>query len=364
MSTASDVLASTTTTINAMRTAVTTDLIDLRTQAESWSTQTITGVTAPTLAILNTNPLKYSDLTTAINDVLYSIDLVSNMPVLSGLVGTTAYSNTLIGSEFSGIDAPKWAEGFWDNMKTVLSNHVTALLGADSVDAVLSVLSSDTTRAQNALFTQDLSRKQQVLRDIYSAAEANTAALGFSHPNSMTTALKLDAQQKFQFGMDDVARDLMVKLFAWAKESGQFILSQGINAHSADIEFNIRYADILLKKYSEELNKQVTLLREETNLAKERVDLFLKKQEYSLKDYQLKIEKIKDKSALVEAEDRVKIAAYAEDIKNFLTAKQLEIDTNVASRKARVDALTASINGAVSVMNSASQVSVGILTNA
>ena len=149
----------------------------------------------------------------------------------------------------TGLTTSIWSESFWTNVKSELGTYVTSILGASDIDAALTILTNDSTKMQNAMYAADLQRKQQVLRDLYSASAANTGSLGFLYPNMMTVAMQLDAQQKYQFDLSQVSRDLIKTITEWAKVNYQFSVDKSISAHQLDTDFNIRYTDTLVRVY-------------------------------------------------------------------------------------------------------------------
>jgi len=168
---------------------------------------------------------------------------------------TLDFSGSPVAPSTVGLTTSLWSETFWTNVKSELGTYVNSILGADDIDAALIVLTNDTTKMQNAMYAADLERKQQALRDLISAANSNTGSAGFLFPNMMTTALHLDAQQKYQFDLSQVSRDLIKIITEWAKTNYQFTLDKSISAHQLDIDFNMRYMDALIKVYEATLSK-------------------------------------------------------------------------------------------------------------
>jgi len=232
---------------------------------DSFVTGNISGGNAPTLGTY-TNTSAIASRGTLTVPTSTDLDAIAStgFPV-AGMVGvlnlsstvTTAMTNlanltldfSAIPSAVStaGLTTSVWSESFWTNVKSELGTYVTSILGASDIDAALTLLTNDTTKMQNAMYAVDLQRKQQVLRDLYSASASNTASLGFLYPNMMTIAMQLDAQQKYQFDLSQVARDLIKTLTEWAKVNYQFTLDKSISAHQVDTDFNIRYADTLIR---------------------------------------------------------------------------------------------------------------------
>src|SRR6185369_4800927 len=82
-------------------------------------------------------------------------------------------------------------------------------------------------------------------------------------PNCMTQAFMTQALQRFNLGLSDESLKLVDKLFEWAKVNFQFAAEKQIAAHSADTDFNIRYAGVLISAYSEKVKGLLQQYKEE-----------------------------------------------------------------------------------------------------
>lgn len=221
---------------------------------------------------------------------------------------------------------PVWTEAFWVNLKALLSESLTAC-DATNVDTLVTTLSSETERLQVALFAADRERKGQTLRDLYSAANATTGARGFSYPNSMTLALKLDAQQKYQFDLTQTARDLIKLIFEWAKNNYQFTLPQAANTHQADTEFNLKYAAALLQTYVE----QTRLILDET---KAKVEVALAQADFAVKEYNVKVETLLKKySTRTETIMRAQVSENSSKFQGYTAGEELKLKVTAANHE-------------------------------
>ena len=215
-----------------------------------------------------------------------------------------------------GYTTPIWNDTFWTNLKSLLTTFTSNITSGDDVDTVVTKLTGETTKLQVALYAADRERKQQALRDAHSAANSAVGARGFTYPNSMTTALKLAAQQQYTFDLSQASRDLVKQIFEWAKSNYQFTVERQISAHSADVDFNIRYADILVRVYSEKVR---SILEEYRN----KVAGEISKAEQKIKEYTLRLDVTRVNAAIHESDDRIKLAKLEGKIKEY--AQRLEV---------------------------------------
>lgn len=384
VTTAQEIAQQTWNFLDAMRSKANQEIDRLDTFADTWDYLDLTahalGNISNTTAIMSNSgfdvttdaPVK-TDLT--LDDLSYSA--IGTLSALNGYTAWTSVPSLIPAPTFADAKTPMWGvDSTWTSLKTGIDAFINNITGSDDIDSVLTKLTNDTTKYQVAFYAQDLERKQQVLRDLYSAANSSTGNKGFLFPNSMTTALKLDAQQKYQFDLSQTSRDLIKFLYEWAKNNWQFSVDKGINAHNSDIDFNIRYCDVLLKAYSEEINAQLTKFKESVTLdlakAKTAVEEFSAKVDGLIKSYtvdtQSKLDTIKislerDKvmlSALTET-DKMKLEGWIAWVTNELQVTDLNIKAQQASRKNQIDAATQALQGATTVASSASQIALGVL---
>jgi hypothetical protein len=230
--------------------------------------------------------------------------------------------------DLSTFNTPKWSETYWTNLKSTMDGYMTGLLGATDVDNVITSLTNDSTKMQVAFYAQDRERKQQALRDAHSAAAASVGARGFTYPNSMTTALKLAATQQYQFDLSQVSRELVKHIYDWAKTNYQFTIDKSISAHNSDTEWNARYADVLIKSFSAQLD---SIFQQ----AKLRLEYALQRLDANIKLNQLTIDSILRKYvAITDTEIKKYTAQVDANIKTFDAQSNANINTFTASSSA------------------------------
>jgi hypothetical protein len=230
----------------------------------------------------------------------------------------------------TGADTVMWSETYWTNLKTKLAAFTDSITGADDVDSCVTELTSDLTKMNSALYAKDYERKTQVLRDLYSAADVGTGAKGFTYPNSMTTALRMEAQQKFQFDMSQTARDLIVNIFEWAKSVQQFSLQQGISAHNADVDFNMRYIDATVKVYAATVEALVDKYKAD-------VEAFVAQFEANVKAFKAESETLVERAKVL---NEIAIA----DARQLLDVSKSQADIDIAKLRVEVDEFNARVN--------------------
>jgi hypothetical protein len=271
----------------------------------------------------------------------------------------------------AGATTTMWSETFWTNLKTRLAAFTENITSADTVDTAVNTLTSDLTKMNSALYAKDYERRAQVLRDLYSAADAKTGSKGFTFPNSMTTGLYLEAQQKFQFDMSQTSRDIVTHIFDWAKSVQQFSLQQGISAHNADIDFKVRYLNTVVTSYSATVNAMVDKYKAEIMGYVSQAEATIK--EYigeasaltervkTLNDISIKqgeFELAKDKAnADIAAEDaKIKIADFKARVDNFLETSKIDLHNRDSNNKNQITAASAAAQAALAMAAGASNI--------
>lgn len=294
---------------------------------------------------------------------------------------------TFVAADFSGVTLPDlpaspslagaasvmWNEAFWTNLKGKLSAFTDTILGSDDIDVVINKLTVETSKMQVALYAKDYERRTQVLRDLYSAADATTGAAGFTYPNSMTSALKLDAQQKFQFDMSQTARDLISTIFDWAKSNWQFSAQQQIAAHNADVDFNIRYLGVtvqvyqtqvsaLIDKYKAEASAEVSMAAERINEYSAQVATELDKQravyEIRLREAGFDLEVDKANAQIVLDDARNRIDDFKARVGSFLDTAKANMEILDSNAKNRIEAARAAAQATASMATAAANITV------
>lgn len=236
---------------------------------------------------------------------------------------------------FVGVDAPNlstynqpiWSEAYWTTLKTKVLTFLDTNTSLTETDAM-----------QNAMYQKDLSRRQQTLRDLYSAANSNTSAKGFLFPTSLTTALKLDAQQKYQFDAVTASRDIYKFVIEWAKSNYQYALTKTIDAHQADVEFNTKYASVLIESYKTQVQMILEKYKEQILAEAAKIDAYAKKILSALEMYKTADATLleKFKSEVLSAVEGYKKTVEISTVQNKLNLEQVNV---------RVSAATSAITG-------------------
>jgi hypothetical protein len=271
----------------------------------------------------------------------------------------------------TGATSAMWSEAFWTDLKTKLTAFTANITSADTVDTAVNTLTSDLTKMNSALYAKDYERKQQTLRDLYSAADAATGARGFSYPTSMTTALRMDAQQKFQFDMSEVSRNLITNIFEWAKSSSQFALQQSVAAHNSDVEFNIRYLDTTVKVYVATVEALIKKYQADVaaliSQAEAKVKEFIGEaaaltekvkvlNEIRLDEakFDLAVDKV---NADIAADDaKIKIADFQARVANFLETSKVDLESRDRNNKNQIQAAASAAQAAIAMAAGASTI--------
>jgi hypothetical protein len=230
----------------------------------------------------------------------------------------------------AGATSAMWSEARWTDLTGLLDNFTQSITGADDVESAITKLTSDTTWLQSALMAKNYELHAQILRDELSAADISTGAKGFSHPTSMTTARQMEAQQKFRFALSQNARDLTEKLLDWAKNNYQFSIQQGIAAHNADIEFNMRFLDATVKVYSATVEALVDKYKAD-------VEALIAQSEANVKAFQV------ESFSLIERAKVLNEIAIA-DAGQLLAVSKAQADIDIDKLKVQVDEFNARVN--------------------
>lgn len=188
-----------------------------------------------------------------------------------------------------------WSDPLSDQIKSSLQGYITSM-GLPDVSY------------QNAIFNKDYERNLQALNDLYDLADAKTGARGFNYPNDFGTALKLDAQQKYQFDRAEIGRNITRTLTEWAKQAYQFAVERGIGLEQMLSDFTYKYCTAGVQVYRdavmaliEQLKAQITVLSEPVNLL---IHELTAAYEYS----KLKMEVDKANEVILEERAKIKIS--------------------------------------------------------
>ncbi len=341
ITTAAGVADSTSTYITNAQTTANTAITNLNTAAAGWAAASWTAIAKPSTGVYTL----YADSDLTIKTALAAFDTALAAiapPVLAAAPSLTGYV------------APVWNDLFWTNLKGILTTFTSNITSADNVDTVVTKLTSETTKLQVALYAADRERKQQGLRDAFSAADAATGAKGFTMPNCMTNALKLAAQQNYQFDMSQVSRDLIKEMFNWAKSNYQFSIQQQVSAHNADVDFNIRYAGVLIQVFE-------VPFRQALDLYRATVVSQVAKFDQAVKAHTLRLDVAKTNAGISEALDRINASNFASDVQQHATDVSKAVETAATNARNRIDAAVAAVNAAANMVASANQISIGVL---
>lgn len=343
--------------VDHLKTQADAAIARLTTEATTWTMTALTAVTnlsinavatadgtkpalvVPTLPTLT--PADFSDI---------ALPALPATPSLAG--GTTAM----------------WSEAFWTNLKGKLSDFTDSITGSDDIDTVVNKLSVETTKMQSALYAKDYERRTQVLRDLYSAADATTGAAGFTYPNSMTTALKMDAQQKFQFDMSQTARDLITTIFDWAKSNWQFSVQQQVAAHGADVDFNIRYLGVTVQVYQSQVAALIDAYKAEviaeTGFAAEKISEYAAKANTEL-EQQRTMNEIRLREAGFDLEvDKANAQIALEDVRNRIDDFKARVSNFLETAKANMEILDSNAKNRIAAAVAAAQATASMATAA
>jgi hypothetical protein len=325
---------------------------------------------------------------------------LGNLPTFSTGDMTTIVAPTLtLEPDLDGYTSPKWNEAAWEQLKLLLHEFSGSIGGSDSVDTAITKLTSDTTKLQNALYSADVDRKQQVLRDVMSAISSNTGAKGFSHPNMMTNAKHIATQQEYMFELNKISMVLIDRLMVWAKEAYHFAIEQQMSAHNMDVEFNIKYANTLLQSYATTLNGVIAKYKQDVEKLVAYTELELKKYaqltEVQLKTYtevanlelkkfaaeadnninaevrryttelELKIKKYNTEAEILIrkhiAEYDVAISKFGHDVQSLVGCQSERTKLELGQYTTKVQAASNLVQGAATILNSHSQHILGIV---
>ena len=114
---------------------------------------------------------------------------------------------------------------------------------------------------QDAIFNKEYDRKLQTLNDLFELADAKVGARGFTYNNSLSTALKLDAQQKYQFDKTEVGREILRIVTDWARQNYQFAIDKGISFEQWNSDFTYKYCTGFVEIYKNLLLTSVERLK-------------------------------------------------------------------------------------------------------
>lgn len=255
---------------------------------------------------------------------------------------------------YGALETPIWSEVYWTGLKTVLTNMIGTVTNSTSMNTLIDQLTADSTRTISALYHGDLERKQQVLRDAFSAANAETGHAGFTYPNMMTTALQLNAQQQHAFSLAQTSRDIIKQIYEWAKSSYQFSVSKQVDVHAADVEFNLQYRRMAEAAFANEAQRVFNKYQRE-------VELKLLAVEKAITAYRIAYEKLKydDDLSLHLIDNQLK--GYAINVQQAIADNQTAMNGTVSTYTASITAAKDALAAAATVATSSTNSVIGIL---
>lgn len=339
---ASELAGAVVTSVAAAQTGVTTAMTNLNTIVNGITFSEYTGISIPAAGTYPT--ITDSDVT--IQAALDAFDADIAAIVMGSITPLSALPDGT---------TPAWTDGYWANLKTLLTVFTENITDADDVDTVITKLTSETDKLQVALYSADLGRKQQALRDAMSAINSLTAKKGFSYPNSMTSAMQTDVIQKYMFDLSQVSKDLIKLIFEWAKSNYQFSVGQRVAAHAADVEFNLRYADTLIKSFSEQASVVIAKYKAEIEVIGNQVAHVIKK-------YALRMEIEKSRVEAATASDKYNLAAFIKASDESVAAFKMQTEQLTAQAVAKVNAAATAVTAAANMAAAANQTAIGVLT--
>jgi len=334
----------------------------LTTSATSWTVTALNAVTALSLGSLSAASGTKPSLLTLSLPTYTAADI-------SGLASPTLPT----APSLAGGTAPMWSEAFWSDLKTRIGQVMTNVTGSDDVDTLVTKLTIEQDKMSVALYAKEYERKTQTLRDLYSAAQGATGAKGFSFPNSMTTALQMDAQQKFQFDMSDISRTIITHVFEWAKSNLQFSMQQGISAHNSDTEFNTRYLETTARVYTATVGALVEKYRADVTMAVAKAELKLKEfveqvntelgkqrqlEEIRIKEAGFDLEVAKTNADIAAKDITLKLDDFKARVSNFLETAKVNLADRDANVKNQITASTAAATATIALASGASTIMV------
>jgi hypothetical protein len=332
------IISSTTSAVTSLTQQCITAVANLNNLAAGW---TAYNITSPATLTLNDYSVLYAELQAAKTSILSYTSAVFNVTLnLAGVDPPT----------LTTYNTAQWNESNWTQLHTALDSFISTIGGADDIDTIITKLTSDfTTKREIAIFEKDYERKSQVLRDLYSAASASTGAKGFLYPNIITVALKLKAQQDFQFSLEETGRILINHIYEWAKANWQFSIEKGITAQQADMDFNIRFANLLITRYTAQLNGLI-------DAYKAQISTIIQQAEHKLKEYMINIELLKTRSSVLTTQDENRVKLYQSQTADVIKRLEMAIlqESNITNNK--IHAYSAAATASASMATSSSQI--------
>jgi hypothetical protein len=164
--------------------------------------------------------------------------MIAEVEALATEIGNIAYVPPTDIGPFQMIDHKVWKDALADQIEVSISTYI-------------STLGIPEKAFQDAIFNESYERNQQTLNDMLDLADAKVGAKGFTYPNSMVTALKIEAMQKYQFDYNQVNRDITKLVTEWARQNYQFSIQQGIAFETFHADFTYKYCTAFVQIYKD-----------------------------------------------------------------------------------------------------------------
>ena len=164
-------------------------------------------------------------------------NMITTIKTLADKIGTIKYvPPPEIDGTFKMEKTRVWESDFANQISNSLSDYMTSM-GIPAKEF------------QDAIFNEDYERKKIILEDLYDLADSKAGARGFTYPNSMITALKLDAQTKYQYDRNQTSRDILKLVTEWARQNYQFSIEKGLTLEAFHSDFTYKYCTAFVDIY-------------------------------------------------------------------------------------------------------------------
>jgi hypothetical protein len=229
-----------------------------------------------------------------INDIpeLRSID-ISTLPTVAEIMGSISDITIDPFPEAPGDMAQYkrhvWADSTLGTLSTALMAYVNSMGIPDQT-------------FQDAIFDADKERKTRALSDALDVIAAQTSGRGFKYANIQTNAATLELMEKYQYDLENQSREITKLVTEWARQNFQFGIQQGIAIENLQMDFAIKYADLIirqyeallravLEKYRAQVAAELEVLRSKLEAIKALIDAMKAQSEITVDEQRLRLEK-------------------------------------------------------------------------
>ena len=189
-----------------------------------------------TFAIYGAEGLYATNPYIPIERITIADSMIETVMDLAGAISSIEFLPPRPITDFEMSNHKIWQDAFANKIEGSLSAYVSSMGIPDKI-------------YQDAIFEEDKQRKLQTLNDLYELADAKTGARGFTYPNDHGTILKLDAQQKYQFDLTQIGRDISKLVTEWARQNYQFAIDKGIALETFHADFTYKYCTAFVDIY-------------------------------------------------------------------------------------------------------------------